>query len=119
MHELSLVISLLDIVDDYARKHRFRKVNALRLSCGALSCVEPTALSFAFEIQAKGTVAEGASLSCEVLPIVISCLLCEKEFAVATYPAPCPACGGMEVILKGGREELRLIEMDVDDGSEE
>lgn len=115
MHELSLVISLLEIVDDYARRHRFRKVNTLRLSFGKLACIEPAALTFAFEIQAKDTVAEGAELSFEVLPVVISCLLCEKDFTVSLYPAACPACGNIEVTLKGGREELSLIEMDVDE----
>jgi hydrogenase nickel incorporation protein HypA/HybF len=33
---------------------------------------------------------------------------------VETYSAICPKCGGEEVILTGGTEELRILEMDVD-----
>lgn len=114
MHELSLISSLLDVVEEYAAKHGFTKVNTLRLSFGRLSCIEPSALEFAFAVQSRGTKADGATLECEILPVVISCLLCEKDYSLPSYPAVCPACGGMDVVLKGGREELKLIEMDVD-----
>jgi hydrogenase nickel incorporation protein HypA/HybF len=114
MHELSLIDSLLDIVEEYAAKHRFAKVNTLKLTFGRLACIEPNALEFAFAVQSKGTKADGAALECEIFPIVISCLRCEKDFPVPTYPAACPSCGGCEVVLKGGREELKLVEMDVD-----
>jgi hydrogenase nickel incorporation protein HypA/HybF len=115
MHELSLVNAMLDIVAEYAGRRGFRKVNSLKLSCGRLSCIEPEALHFAFSIQSQGTTAAGASLELEVLPVVISCLACAQDFDVDAYPAACPRCGGVEVALKGGREELRLLELDVDE----
>jgi hydrogenase maturation protease len=40
MHEMSLVSSMLDIVDEYAARHAFRQVNVLRLSFGALSAID-------------------------------------------------------------------------------
>lgn len=114
MHELSLISSLLDIVEEHAVKHHFTKVNVLKLSFGRLSCIEPRALEFAFAVQSKGTRAEGATLEFDIHPAVISCLSCEEDFSIPSFPAVCPACGGSDCVLKGGSEELRLIEMDVD-----
>lgn len=114
MHELSLVESILQIVDEYAVKEGFARVTALRLSCGKLSCVVPQALSFAFEVQSKGTRAEGAVLELQVLPAAIHCLACAKDVAVDRFEAQCPECRGHEVFLVKGTEELKLIELDVE-----
>ena len=114
MHELYLAESILNIVQDYATKQHFSKVNSISLSFGRLSCIEPKSLQFAFEVQAKDTLTEKASLEFNILPAVIHCFSCEKDLEVDTYSAVCPACGGEEVILTGGTEELQILEMDVD-----
>jgi len=114
MHELYLAQSILDIVQDYAAKQHFKKVNSISLSFGRMSCIEPKSLQFAFEVQSKDTLAEKALLEFKILPAVIHCLSCEKDLDVDAYSAVCPACWGEEVILTGGTEELQILEMDVD-----
>ena len=57
MHELYLAESILNIVQDYAKRDGFRKVNLVSLSYGRFSCIEPQALRFAFEVQARDTLA--------------------------------------------------------------
>lgn len=114
MHELSLVQSILEIIEDYAAKEGFRRVNALRLSCGRLSGVDFQCLRFAFEVQSKNTLAEGATLELNFLPVVISCLHCGKNIEVKSVETACPECGAEDVQLVGGTEELRLLELDVD-----
>ena len=114
MHELYLAESILNIVQEYAAEQHFSKVNSISLSFGRLSCIESKSLQFAFEVQAKNTSAENASLDFQILPAVIHCFSCEKDLEVETYSAVCPKCGGEEVILTGGTEELRILEMDVD-----
>jgi len=114
MHELSLVSSILEIIEDYATREGFSHVNSLRLSCGRLSCVDIQSLRFAFKVQSKETRAEGASLELDFLPIVIHCFRCEKDIEVEHFEATCPECGTEEVLLAGGTEELRLLELDVD-----
>ena len=56
MHELYLAQSILNIVQEYAAKHQFNKVNSISLSFGRLSCIESKSLQFAFEVQAKDTL---------------------------------------------------------------
>jgi len=114
MHELYLAESILNIVQEYKAKQNFSKVNSITLSFGRLSCIEPKSLQFAFEVQAKNTLAENATLDFQIMPAVIHCFSCEKDLEVETYSALCPQCGGEEVMLTGGTEELQIMEMDVD-----
>ena len=114
MHELSLAQSLLDIVEDCSRREEFTRVLSLKLSFGRLSCIDPDAFRFVFSVQAEGTKAEGAQLVFDIRPAVLYCLSCEKEFSSEAFTALCPACGGGDVLLTGGTEELQLLELDVD-----
>jgi hydrogenase nickel incorporation protein HypA/HybF len=114
MHEMSLTASIMDIIFEYARKHRFAKVKIVKLSFGALSCIEPKALEFAFEVLSKDTLAEGAQLEYDIAPIVVTCLDCGGDSAVEEFPSLCPLCKAQDVILKAGMEDLRIVELDVD-----
>lgn len=114
MHELSLTRSIMRIIDEQALKHGFSRVNSLKFSLGQLSCVEPKSLEFAFAAQSKGTIADGAVLEFERCPICLYCPLCDKELILKDFDSSCPACGAKEVVLIGGTEELKLLELDVD-----
>ena len=114
MHELSLVQSLLEMLEEQAQKTPFEKVSSLLLSFGRLSCIDPQALQFAFSVQSRGTRAEEAALRFDIRPVTVYCLNCEKELSPPSFSGECPACGGVEVLLTGGTEEMKLIEMEVD-----
>jgi hydrogenase nickel incorporation protein HypA/HybF len=114
MHELSLTQSLIDIVEDYARREGFTRVNVLKLSFGRLAGIDPGALEFTFEIQSRGTKAEGAQLEFDIRPAILYCKNCKQDSVSEGFLFLCPLCGGGEVILAGGTEELKLLEMDVD-----
>lgn len=115
MHEIALTQSLIAIVEEYALREGFTRVNTLRLSFGRFACLDPGALEFTFGVQARGTVAEGACLEFEILPALISCNVCGTESAPeGPFDTSCPHCGSSETILTGGMDELKLLEMDVD-----
>ena len=114
MHELYLAESVLNIVQEYAARQQFKKVNSILLSFGRLSCIEPKSLQFAFEVQARETLAQDAALQFKILPSVLHCFSCGKDLEVDIYEGACPQCRGEEVLLVGGTEELQLLEMDVD-----
>lgn len=114
MHEMSLVSSVLDIVEDYASRHRFGRVNTVRLSFGALSGIEPDALKFAFEVLSEETRCRGAALEFDILPARVHCFACGRESEVLGFPADCPRCGSAQVTPTGGFDGLMLEELDVE-----
>jgi len=115
MHEMSLVSSLLEIVEEYAQKNEFEKVLSMRLTFGRMTHIEPHALTMAFDALSPGTKAEGAELEFTVLPVEISCTDCGKESEVDRFSyTVCPLCGGTAVVVVRGTEELRLVDMMVE-----
>lgn len=113
MHELTLSRELIRIVEEMVVQRGFDRVEVLRLSCGRFSCVNPEALRFAFKVESSGTPAEGAHLEIDLLPAVVYCFPCGQERTVTVNELQCPVCGGWDVLLTGGTEELRLIEMEI------
>jgi hydrogenase nickel incorporation protein HypA/HybF len=114
MHEMSLVQSILDIVKEYAAEKNFNRVTSITLSFGKASSVVPAALTFAFEVLSEDTIAQGAELKFDIKPVIIYCMKCSRDITVISYEAVCPLCHGHEVLLSGGTEELKLVEMDVE-----
>ncbi len=114
MHELSLVQSILDIIEKYKKEHKFYKVNYLKLSFGELSCVNKESLIFAFDMLSKDSVAEGAKLIFEIIPVEITCNHCKSSFKNIEDYSKCPNCNSKDIFLSGGFDELKLIELDVE-----
>ncbi|CAM2061541.1 Hydrogenase maturation factor HypA 1 [Desulfovibrionales bacterium] len=96
MHELSIVMSLVKIIQQELEKHGAMKLFRARVRYGVLANVMPEALTMAFTATVSGTSLEGAVLELEVVPLVVVCSKCEEEFA-PEHPEllfmPCPACG--------------------------
>jgi len=114
VHELSLAIGLLRLVDQTARTEGASRVLRLVVELGALSCVEPEALDFCFEAVRRGSVAEGAELVLRTRPGRACCRSCGSEVTLEALGTPCTACGSYALEILGG-DELRLIELEVDE----
>ena len=113
MHELSLAQSIIDLVEEQRAGERFARVRTIRVSIGQLSNVDPRALEFGFEVVARGTVAEGASLAIDRPPGRAYCTDCSATVEIATRTDACPTCAGHRWVAVGG-EELRVIDLEVD-----
>lgn len=113
MHEMSLMESVLDIVEDEARKAGTTKVKAVKLAIGELSHVEPDAMRFCFEAVTRGSIAEDAVLEIEMVPGRGWCLDCAETVALSERFGACPKCGGHGVQMTGG-DDLRVAELEVE-----
>ena len=111
MHELSLAQSMLAIVEQSAQDGGFRKVAAIRLEIGRLSCVMPEALRFCFESVTRGSLAEGARL--EIIEIAGEgcCPRCGATLPLDELYGICPDCGIPLEVTAG--TEMRLKELEV------
>lgn len=114
MHEASIAQSLLDIATEECRKKGFNKIISVRIRIGKASGVMPEALLFAFDALKAGTMASGATLDIEEVPVSGHCDSCGSDFTVGEeYILKCPRCGSGSFRACSGRE-LDITEMEVD-----
>jgi hydrogenase nickel incorporation protein HypA/HybF len=112
MHEVGLMQRTLEIALEHAAKHGAQSIRRLALRVGASAGVLPEALSFAFEILSQGTIAEGAELEIEVVPVVCFCAVCRQEFRSLGIIFECPDCLQVSTQVRQGQElELAALEL--------
>lgn len=116
MHELSLIASLFEILEEKAREHNATRITTVELRVGHLSGAVPELLESAFDTYKKGTVADGARLEIEVVPPSFKCRTCGGEFFRDEPPYTCAACGSADVELLGGMDLIvEKIEAEIAD----
>ena len=113
MHEMSLMESVLEIVEEEARKAGARRVKAVRLDIGELSHVEPEAMRFCFDAVVAGTIAAEAVLEIVRVPGEGWCLDCAKTVPLSERFGACPECGGHMVQMTAG-DDMRVAELEVE-----
>ena len=113
MHEVSLVESMVALVEDERRRQYFSRVRAMCLYVGALGHVEPDALRFCFDAVTAGTIADGAKLTIEMIPGEGVCSGCHLVVPIDDLFAACPLCGNNHVRVTAG-VELRLADLEVE-----
>ncbi len=106
MHEMSIVVELLDQLEAVAAENGVLRVEAFTVQAGVLRGVVPEALEIAFESASGGTVAEGAELTLEILPALARCRQCGLEFEPGTDSYLCPGCNQADVDIVSGNEIL-------------
>lgn len=112
MHEVGLMQSTLGLALERAAQEGARRIHRLTMRVGPLSGVVPEALEFAFDVLAQGTIAEGALLDVERVPILCDCPACRLEFQPDDLFCECPRCHQVSVEVHQGRElELTSVEV--------
>ncbi len=112
MHELSIALNLVEIVDEAARRAGAERVVVVHLRLGAMSGVVQEALEFCFPLATEGTLVEGARLEIERVPLVVACASCERDVQPAEGSFRCPLCGALSMLIRQGRElEVTGIEV--------
>jgi len=113
MHELSLCQSALELIEQQAQVHHARRVTAVWLELGALSCVEENALRFGFASVCRRTLAEGCRLELTIKPAQAWCWQCAKAVSIEHRADGCPLCGGYMLQVQGG-DGLQLKQIEVE-----
>lgn len=113
MHELSLCLSAMELVEQQARQHGAKRVTAVWLEIGALSCIEEHALRFSFASAARHTLAEGCQLRLEYLAARAWCWSCSMSVQIEKHDEGCPQCGGHQLRVESG-DSLRLKQLEVE-----
>jgi hydrogenase nickel incorporation protein HypA/HybF len=117
MHEMGIVQSIMEIVEQQAAFYKATRVVRVALEFGALTAVMPDAVRFAFSILSKGGPAEGAVVDITIIPIKVRCMDCSKEHIMDVYQPFCPSCGSASLEIIEGKDEIRVAFLEVDDGT--
>ena len=108
MHELPVTEQILSIVLKHAEKNQVNRVVSITLTVGELSELEDEWIQHYFDYLSKDTIAAGAKLKIERMPIVIRCNKCGRSESISKEQlgqVTCPKCGDSgDFSLVSGRE---------------
>lgn len=110
MHELSIAMNIVEIVEDHAGGPDGGAVTEVELDIGQNSGVVLEALQFALEEAVKSSVMASARIKINDIPAICKCLSCAHEFVPEDIITPCPKCGHLYSDDIQGREmKIRRI----------
>jgi hydrogenase nickel incorporation protein HypA/HybF len=105
MHELSIAMSILELVEEEAERHGGARVEAIHLKIGPLSGVVKEALLSAYELAAEQTSLQDCRLIVEEVPILVHCSSCAANRPVHSMQSfCCVECGTPASDVVQGKE---------------
>ncbi|MCF6159389.1 MAG: hydrogenase maturation nickel metallochaperone HypA [wastewater metagenome] len=113
MHEMSIIMSMMEIVKYHMMENRVTHLKKLKIRVGKLTAVEPQSLMFCFEVYTHGTSMEGAFLEIEDVPLLSKCKNCKDEFYREEFFSHCPVCNS-DFIENISGHELDVVSMEAE-----
>ena len=104
MHELSIVMSIIEIAEENAKKENASVITEIELDIGKQAGVVMEALTFAIDSAKMGTLLENAEWKINEIPAKARCASCQYEFEAQQLFEPCPKCGNPFSDIFEGRE---------------
>jgi hydrogenase nickel incorporation protein HypA/HybF len=113
MHELSVAYSIVELVEERARKEGAGKVTRVELEIGEMAGIEYYALEFAWDVATKESLLNSSELIINKIEATAVCSDCNTSFQVNSAFDPCPSCGSFRSeVIKG--KELRVASFIID-----
>jgi hydrogenase nickel incorporation protein HypA/HybF len=113
MHELSVVASLFEILEEKTKEQNGKRVILVKLKIGALSGIVPELLATAFDIYKKDTLAAEAELRIKTVPLKVQCKKCQKVMIKDDFVFICDRCDSTNLKTLEGTEMI-LEKMDIE-----
>ncbi len=114
MHELSVAMEILSIVEQEAQKHGAATVKSVSLDVGDLSGVETGTLAFCFEaIRGEKDLTRRADLVIRRVPARYGCPECGQPFGGDGQERMCSGCGRTTPSLLEGNE-LNVVALEIE-----
>jgi hydrogenase nickel incorporation protein HypA/HybF len=107
MHELSIVMSIIDIAASESEKHQRPVIEKIELDIGDLAGIERSALDFAWSAAIPGSILDGAELIIHDIRGEKRCLECDQTYTVKQLYDACPHCQSFFGEILSGKE-LRI-----------
>lgn len=104
MHEIKIAEELSSIVLETAKREKLTTVSKVNISFGQLIQIVPDIFRFAFGETVRDTVAEGAEVDIEILPVKMKCKKCKSDVMIIDNSFACDKCGSADMEIIQGKE---------------
>ena len=112
MHEYSLVLSLIERVNEEIKNHGATAALRVKVSVGELSGVEAELLASAFEIAREGTSLQATDLQVTLVKARWQCEKCARVLE-SVRSLVCDECGNPARLAEGGEILFESVELEV------
>lgn len=93
MHELTLCHQTHELIIREAKLQNAKQITAVWIEIGALSCIEPEAMRFCFDLVCQGSIAKNCQLHLEQKQVTVWCNKCQKLIQLKNvFIAVCSEC---------------------------
>ncbi len=104
MHELGIMIEIVDQVTAIAKRENVDKIEQLVLQVGEISAVIPHYLRACYPAAVHDTFMQDTELVIEMIPANSLCKNCKKVYSATEKNGICTHCGENDFDLLSGRE---------------
>ena len=104
MHELTIVLNILEIAEHQLQKHKGNKVDAIELGIGTMAGIEMDSFHFAWASALPGSVLEDCRLTIRSIDAEALCRECCHQYKVLDHYMSCPKCGSFLSSMVQGKE---------------
>lgn len=113
VHELAIAQNIVDIAVAAAEREHAQRITRINVVSGEMRGIVPMQLTFCFEVLAENTIASGAYLNLEIVPVTGRCRKCSETFTVKDFLYICPRCQSGDIEITRGTE-LRIKDIEVE-----
>lgn len=113
MHELAVTQSLLKLAVGHAEEAGASRVTDIYIEIGQLSSYVDESVQFYWDLISKGTLAEGANLHFQRIPMEMECRDCATCFKPNGVSFECPNCKSDRVTVVSG-DVFQLVGLEVE-----
>lgn len=104
MHELGIILEVVEQVKQVALENDVAKIEKLILQVGELSSMIPKYMKKIYPAAVDGTILEDSELVIETIPGNGKCRECGTVYNLVEEHAVCPDCGGKSFEMLSGDE---------------
>ncbi len=104
MHELSVVMGVIDIAKQHAAQANATTIDEIEMDIGCLSTIQMDAFDFAWQQAVKGTLLQHSVKKINRIKGKAKCLDCETEFEIINLYDACPHCGAHLINIIDGKQ---------------
>lgn len=112
MHEYSITNSMVDILEDIAKKNKLKKISKVNIDLNSIANIEPDSIKFYYEfITMDNKLLNDSKLIFNIQKIKIECRNCSYIFENDEFIPKCPECSSnMVKYINSDDIKIRSVE---------